>query len=243
MKKNLALLSIVAFLLIMLIVISISLSVNNNMPNTNISEEQNNAISNVVENNELFSGFYEHAENLLQGMTLQEKVSQMFLVRFHEAEAIEEITNYGPGGYILFENDFKDESKDSISQKLQECQNASKIKLILGVDEEGGTVVRVSKFKAFRQSKFLSPQNIFKSGGLPAILEDSTEKSNLLKSIGLNMNLAPVADVPTNYSAYMYKRSYGQGAEETALYVSKLIKTMNNDGIISVMKHFPRLWQ
>lgn len=124
-------------------------------------------------------------------------------------------------------------------KKLQECQNASKIKLVLGVDEEGGTVVRASAYKAFRSSKFLSPQALWKEGGLALVLEDSTEKSNLLKSIGLNMNLAPVADVPTTSSSFIYKRSYGRGAEETADYVAELIKTMNNDGMISVMKHFP----
>lgn len=264
MKKKLALMSIVVILLIVGIATSIYLLSNNNVSNTDIimphvsnhisdylnesdnisennmqNEVQSSENSNIVENEELFSEFYEQAENLLQSMTLEEKVSQIFLVRFSGDEAIQEITNYNPGGYILFDNDFKNETKDSITQKLQECQNASKIKLILGVDEEGGTVVRVSKFKAFRESKFLSPQDIWQQGGLNAILEDSTEKSNLLKSIGLNMNLTPVADVPTNSSAYMYKRAYGRGVEETAVYVSELIKTMNNDEIISAMKHFP----
>ena len=138
----------------------------------------------------------------------------------------------------MYEKDFKNENKDSILKKLQDCQNASKIKLALAVDEEGGTVVRVSRYSAFRSSKFLSPQRLFENGGLPEIIEDSKEKSLLLKSIGINMNLAPVADVPTQSSSYIYKRSYGRSAEETATYVSELIKTMNNDGMISTMKHF-----
>ena len=64
-------------------------------------------------------------------------------------------------------------------------------------------------------------------------------QSALLKSIGLNMNLAPVADVPTDSSSFIFDRSYGKDPKETAVYVSELIKTMNEDGIISVMKHFP----
>ena len=187
----------------------------------------------------MFSEYYEQAENLLQTMTLEEKVGQMFLARFPESNVIEEIRNYNPCGYILFGRDFKNETKSSILKKLENCQNESKIKLVLGVDEEGGSVVRVSSYSAFRSNKFLSPQQLWEKGQLTAILEDSTEKSNLLKSIGLNMNLAPVADVPTKPTSFIYNRAYGRGAEETAIYVSELIKTMNNDGIISTMKHFP----
>ena len=191
------------------------------------------------QNKDLFADYYGQAEELLRGMTLEEKVGQMFLVRFPESGVIEEIENEHPGGYILFGRDFKDETKSSILKKLEDCQNASKIRLILGVDEEGGTVVRVSAYEAFRSSRFLSPQQIWADGQLPAILEDSTEKSNLLKSIGLNMNLAPVADVPTKSSSFIYNRSYGRGAENTSIYVAQLIETMNRDGMISVMKHFP----
>lgn len=216
----------------------------NNSINTNILMNENVDIVQQEENtseigDDLFAEFYEQSESLLQMMTLEEKVGQMFMARFPEDGVIEEIINYNPGGYILFSNDFENETKDSILKKLQECQNASKIKLVLGVDEEGGKVVRVSKYKAFRSSKFLSPQHIWAEGQLPAILKDSTEKSNLLKSIGLNMNLTPVVDVPTDTSSYMYDRSYGRGVEKTSIYTEQLIKTMNNDNMVSVMKHFP----
>lgn len=188
---------------------------------------------------DIFEKYYIQAEALIENMTIEEKVGQMFLVRFPERGEIEEIENYKPGGYILFGRDFKNETKASITNKLAQCQEASQIPLILGVDEEGGTVVRVSNYKAFRKSKFLSSQDLFKKGGLDAIIKDSTEKTTLLKSLGLNMNLAPVADVSTNSSDFIYKRAYGKNAEETAKYVSEVIKTMNNDGIISTMKHFP----
>ena len=207
-----------------------------NEENTSL-EQQKNVLN--EESNELFAKYYEKAEKLLKTMTLEEKVGQMFLVSFQKNEVIEQIKKYNPGGYILFARDFENETKNSILKKLQECQNVSKINLIFGVDEEGGEVVRVSRYSAFRKSKFLSPQQLWDKGKLLAILQDSTEKSTLLKSIGLNMNLAPVADVPTKTSSFIYKRAFGVEAEKTAIYVSNLIKTMNNDGMISVMKHFP----
>ena len=172
-------------------------------------------------------------------MTLEEKVGQMFLARYPESNVINEIKNEAPGGYVLFGRDFDNKTKQQMKDELIKNQQASKIPLILGVDEEGGTVVRVSSHKAFRETKFLSPQQIWAQGQLPAILEDSKEKSKLLKEIGLNMNLTPVADVPTNKNAFIYDRAYGRGAEKTAIYVSELIKTMNNDKMISAMKHFP----
>ena len=189
--------------------------------------------------NELFAQYYKQAEQIMKDMTIEEKVGQMFLVRYPDNGVINQIKNEAPGGYILFGKDFDNETKESILKELTENQQASKIGLIFGVDEEGGTVVRVSSHKAFRSSKFQSPQELWKKGQLPTILEDSKEKSELLKSIGLNMNLAPVVDVPTKTSSFMYERSYGRGAEKTATYVSRLIQTMNEDNMISVMKHFP----
>ena len=206
-----------------------------NTTNTEIDNtEKNEDVS-----NELFAQYYETAEKIMQDMSIEEKVGQMFLVSYPDSGVIEQIKNETPGGYILFGKDFDNETKESILEELTEEQEASKIELIFGVDEEGGTVVRVSSHKAFRNSKFKSPQEIWKQGQLPAILEDSKEKSELLKSIGLNMNLAPVVDVPTKSSSFIYDRSYGRGAEKTATYTSELIKTMNEDNMISVMKHFP----
>ena len=221
---------------------SINTNVNTqqNQTNTtnNIVEEQTNEIVNQ-EPEELFSQYYDKAEQLMKNMTIEEKVGQMFLARYPENNVIQEIKEQSPGGYILFGRDFENETKQSILQELTNCQENSKIGLVLGVDEEGGTVVRVSAYKAFRNTKFLSPQQIWAQGQLGAILKDSTEKSTLLKSIGLNMNLTPVADVPTKTNSFIYKRAYGRGAEKTAIYVEELIKTMNQDGMISTMKHFP----
>ena len=219
---------------------------NNTADKNTQNNEQNSTSNNIAKNEqvisepkELFEDYYKQAEELLSTMTLEEKVGQMFLVRYPESGAIEEIKTQNPGGYILFSRDFDNKNKTSMLAELNSCQENSKIKLALGVDEEGGTVVRVSNHSAFRSTKFLSPQQLWARGQLPLILQDSKEKSELLKSIGLNMNLAPVADVPTSKSDFIYARAYGRGAEKTAIYVSELIKTMNESGMISTMKHFP----
>lgn len=192
----------------------------------------------LVVKKELFEDYYEQAEQKLANMTLEEKVGQMFLVRFDEDKILDEIVS-GVGGYILFAKDFVRETPETMRTKLSEYQNLSKLGLIFGADEEGGTVTRVSRYAAFRSEKFPSPQDLWKAGGMAAILDDTTEKTTLLKGIGLNMNLAPVADVSMNAEDFMNARSFGRDAKATAEYVATVVERMRQEGMISVMKHFP----
>jgi len=49
-----------------------------------------------------------------------------------------------------------------------------------------------------------------KRGGYPLIADDTMEKSALLKSMGFNVNLAPVCDVSTDSEDYIYDRTFGK---------------------------------
>ena len=111
--------------------------------------------------------------------------------------------------------------------------------LLVGVDEEGGTVTRVSGREAFRAVKFRSPQAVFADGGWEELARDTAEKDRLLRSLGINVNLAPVADVSTDASDFIYARSFGQGPEETARFAVAVVRQMSDDGVGSVLKHFP----
>lgn len=227
-------------LLILLILILCFINIRKNKDN--VIPDSNYQINNGMAKSiprDLFWQSYAKADELLSKMSVRQKVGQMFLVRFPESGYIEQIKEYNPGGYVLFAKDFQNETKNSIISKLKSCQEASTTKLFLAVDEEGGTVTRVSRYPAFRSSKFKSSQELYKEGGIKKILEDSTEKSYLLKEIGLNMNLAPVADLPTKPNSFIYKRSFGKSTEETAQYIASIISRMKDDGIVSSMKHFP----
>ena len=87
----------------------------------------------------------QRAEELLAGMTLEEKVGQMFIARCPETDAASKVTQYHLGGYILFARDFTGKTKEEVTAAIQSYQNAAKIPLLIGVDEEGGMVNRVSK--------------------------------------------------------------------------------------------------
>ena len=106
---------------------------------------------------------------LLSSMTLEEKVGQLFFVRCPAENAIEDVNSYHLGGYILFGRDTKDKTANELIQTIQSYQDAATIPLLIGVDEEGGTVVRVSSNPHLRSEKFASPQRLYALGGLSLI--------------------------------------------------------------------------
>lgn len=179
------------------------------------------------------------AEEILQNMTLEEKIGQLFFVRCRNEIATSDIETFQLGGYILFANDFEGKSSKELKETLASYQKASKIPLLIGVDEEGGVVNRISKYKQFRAIPFHSPQSLYKEGGFDLVKSDTTEKSLLLKSLGINVNLAPVCDVSTDSDDFIYNRSFGKNPTETAEYVKTVVTEMNHQNIGCTLKHFP----
>ena len=186
----------------------------------------------------LFENYYEDAIKTVNKMSLEEKVGQVFLTRY-DVNNVSVEKDYYPGGYILFAKDFENHTKESIKEEIDNDQKLSKYPLIIAVDEEGGTVTRVSRFKEFRDEKFASVQEIYNTGGFELLKQTESEKAKLLLSLGINTNLAPVADVATDENAFIYERSFGQDALQTANFVKNMVEYSNEFGINSCLKHFP----
>lgn len=178
-------------------------------------------------------------EVLMDSLTLEQKVGQIFLARCPETGAAEAVQQYHLGGFVLFDRDFEGETPSSMTQKIAGYQGVSDIPLLIAVDEEGGTVNRVSSHKAFRAYPFPSPRALYTKGGLELIHNTEAEKAQLLSGLGINVNLAPVCDITTNPSAFMYRRSLGQSPAVTGEFVADSIQTMGRFGVAAVMKHFP----
>lgn len=178
-------------------------------------------------------------ELLLSQMTTEEKVGQLFFVRCQKETAVQDLETYQFGGYVLFGADFEDETPDSIRKTLSAYQEASTTPLLIAVDEEGGTVTRVSRYAAFRESPFPAPRWLYAEGGLEAVLQAEAEKSGFLRDLGINVNLAPVCDITTDEDAFMYDRSLGQDPQTTADVISAMVTVMTANQMGSVLKHFP----
>lgn len=178
-------------------------------------------------------------ETLLTSMTLEEKVGQLFFVRCPADSAVEDVSAYHLGGYILFGRDTQDKTANDLIQTIRSYQDAAAIPMLIGVDEEGGTVVRVSSNPHLRSSKFQSPQKLYATGGMDAVIADAHEKDVLLRALGINVNLSPVADVSTSSGDFINARAFGQDAAATADYTAAVTAQMTADGMGSVLKHFP----
>jgi beta-N-acetylhexosaminidase len=178
-------------------------------------------------------------DSLLASMTLEEKVGQLFFVRCPAEHAAEDVSTYHLGGYLLFGRDFKDKTANEIIQTIRSYQQSAATPLLIGADEEGGTVVRVSSNPHIRSEKFASPQRLDALGGMDRILADTEEKDALLSALGINVNLAPVADVSADPADFIYDRTLGQDAAATAEYVAAVTAQMAADRMGSVLKHFP----
>ncbi len=178
-------------------------------------------------------------KEILEQMTIEQRVGQLFLARCDDAVAVQDVQRYQLGGFVLFGADFEGQTPDSLREKLASYQAATKLPLLLAVDEEGGTVNRVSRYPAFRSEPFSSPRALYAGGGMDWVLTVEAEKCQLLKALGLNVNLGPVCDISTDPSAFMYQRSLGQDAAVTGEFVAGTVGVMASYGIGSVLKHFP----
>ena len=178
-------------------------------------------------------------DTLMASMTMEEKVGQLFYARCPDVDAVADAANFHLGGYLLFKRDIKDKSAAELQAYIQAFQSAAEIPLLIGVDEEGGTVARVSANPQLRPERFSSPQKLFEEGGMDAILKETVEKDALLHSLGFNLNMAPVADVCTDPEAFIYDRTFGQDGLATANYIEQVTAQMAEDNMGSVLKHFP----
>lgn len=178
-------------------------------------------------------------DKFISNMTLEEKVGQMFYVRCPDKDAVDQVSEYNIGGYILFGRDFDGKTKDEITDNIQSYQDEADIPLLIGVDEEGGTVVRVSSNPNLRETPFLSPKDTYANGGWDAIEEDANEKADLLLSLGINVNMAPVCDMTSDENGFMYDRSFSSDVDMEDRYVRTVVETSKSKKLGTVLKHFP----
>lgn len=245
MKKEILIIVLIIIVLLLLIGIKqLFFSRVENKIHDNISKNSiyNNEIINIAEEQtkkRIFNKYEKQAKQRLELMTIDEKIGQIFLVRFPDNDAEEALQQYKFGGYIFFAKDFAGKTKKQVKDRMDNLQKISNIPILTAVDEEGGSVVRISSNPNLAKEKFKSPMELYQIGGFNKIKEDTIEKSKLLKSLGINLNLAPVVDVCTSTNDYMFKRSLGQKTELTATFAKTVIKASKGTQVSYTLKHFP----
>lgn len=187
--------------------------------------------------------------DLINSMTLEEKVGQIFIVAFREDSSSHPITSldaitkqqihdFNPGGVVLFS-----ENIDTIPQTqklIKDMQENSKIPMFIAVDEEGGRISRIGNNPKMHSTR-IPPANIIGLADDPELAyQAGTVLGKELSSLGFNMNFAPVADVNTNpQNPVIGDRSYGSDPYKVGTIVQEISKGMQDQGVCSVLKHFP----
>ena len=186
----------------------------------------------------LNNSYDDRARDLVNKMSLERIVGSLFMPH-HTSNSLEDVSKYHLGGLVLFGGAFKNKTREDILKMIEELQSRADYPLFLAVDEEGGSVVRVSSNRNLKVKGFSSPRSLYTKGGFELIRTDNQEKNELLKSLGLNINLAPVLDISTDKSDYIYYRSIGLSPELTGEFAKVIIESSKDSGIVNVMKHYP----
>lgn len=187
----------------------------------------------------IFSAYYEKAYRRMSEMSLEEKIGQMMLSSCPDDFGGDLARKYYLGGYLLFGKDFQKKDKDEVINDISILTNSQDIPMIIAADEEGGDVVRISSKPFLSDHEFKSPRQLYSEGKMKSIEDDALEKAQLMRSLGVNVNLAPVCDISTDPYDFMYSRSLGQNAKITSEFVQKVTKISQDNGVSAALKHFP----
>lgn len=180
----------------------------------------------------------QYIEKKLEEMTIERKLAQMMILTNEKDIIVSNLQTYQPGGIIFFEADFSGKTMERVGSRIDTLQSYMQIPLFVGVDEEGGEVSRLKTLAepdipVFRGARTLMTE------GKNAVIEDTEQKMQYLKGMGLNLNFAPVADIVDSQRSYMYERSAGSDAEIVSEYVEIVLTVMQEQQVIGCMKHFP----
>ena len=186
------------------------------------------------------------AEELLAGMTLREKICQMFVVYPSAITGVSKVTSAGdttkqaledwPVGGLLYDRSNM-VSQEQVRAMLVNTQSYSKIPLILTCDEEGG---RVNRLMDTIGTTKIGPMLDYKDQGTEKAAENARTIASDLVSCGFNMDLAPVADVWSNpANKVIGDRAYSDSFQQAADLVAAAVEGFHQGGTACTLKHFP----
>ena len=201
-----------------------------------------------VPDNMTVSGAQQTAQALLDTMTDEEKLWQLFFVtpeaitNVNTATVAGEATKkalaqYPVGGIVYFAKNL--EGREQTVALLENTQAYAKIPLFLGVDEEGGTVSRVGSNPEMGVPSVGDMRSLGKQQDPAAVYAAGQDIGGGLHALGFNLDFAPVADVAQGADSVIGSRSFGSDPELCASLAGVIVKSLRAEGIVSCLKHFP----
>ena len=172
-------------------------------------------------------------DEIINSMSLTEKIGQMVMIGIHGTDVNEDslymLRQFHFGGVTLFSRNI--ESVEQTAQLVEHIQSQAdeKVPLFIAIDEEGGRVTRLGHVIDAAPSQ----QSIGQSGSIEENEHWVEYTCRNLRSIGVNVNFAPVADVQDD------SRSFGSDPQRVADFVDSSARTYEDNGMIYCLKHFP----
>jgi beta-N-acetylhexosaminidase len=178
-------------------------------------------------------------------MSDKELIGQMVMIGFTGTQDMDEdsvalMREYGVGNVLLFGWNTDTFSQTSALIAKVNAHNPSDIPLLVGIDLEGGTVYR---FKDGQWSPaLLSAQRLGEKNDPQLVYDQYLRIGEKLKSIGIDINFAPVLDIAHNPDETFLgkgKRMFGSDPDTVASLVCEAVDGLHGAGIASLGKHFP----
>ena len=172
-------------------------------------------------------------DEILQSMTLTEKIGQMVMIGLQGTELDEDsiymLRQFHFGGVILFQRNL--ESIDQTTRFINHIQRRAdeKVPMFFAIDEEGGEVSRLGHLIASAPSE----AEIGMSGEPTSARHWALETAKKLQPLGINVNFAPVADISHS------SRSFGSDPKLVTEFVNNSAQGYEDGGVIYCIKHFP----
>lgn len=186
-----------------------------------------------------------------ESISLDEAIGQMLLLGFRGTtidsthHIWRDIRDYHVGSVILFDYDAPTGTRGrnikSAEQVKALCSQLHALSptLLIGIDQEGGYVSRLSTRYGF--PKILSAQRSA-TLGIDSVRRQARLTAEMLHGLGINLNFAPVADVNVNPSCPVIggiERSFSADTIVVARCCSVWIEEQRAQGVVSCLKHFP----
>jgi beta-N-acetylhexosaminidase len=176
---------------------------------------------------------------------LQSEIGQLFMAgmpgKSLDENTVSLVREFNVGGIILFSRNIEDPVQlAGLARDLQrEALRAWGVPLFLAVDQEGGRVARLREpFTAFPGNAAIAESKEPEKRAE----EFGTVTAREMNLVGLNMNLAPVVDVQKGeLEKHLQGRTFGKNPEQVALLGRTVVRSLQENGVMAVAKHFPGL--
>jgi len=172
---------------------------------------------------------------------LSTKLGQLFMFGFKGKNPSDEFLDFLKeeqiGGVILFEENCP--NYDTIKQNISRIKSCYRTKApFIAVDQEGGRVSRIRGIPAeIHAASYYGSKNI-----VERFAEDYTHSALYMESVGISLNLAPVADIFLNSeNNCLFDRCFSDDPQVVAKFVEKAVEVSRHSGLLSCLKHFPGL--